>query len=87
VCTYGAGFGATFLGSMGLGADGALVFNETLPEGASCPSNGEDAAGSAAVSCGQACTGRTDFNACFCPCFKNAVTGAGVSWGTSMTCS
>ena len=42
--------------------------------------------GPAAQLCATQCTSNGAFNACFCPCFKAAVTKAGLPWGASISC-
>ena len=40
-----------------------------------------------AVACASTCNTAPDFNGCYCPCFKNQVSAAGLTWADTITCT
>lgn len=89
-CSYSANFGVAFAGDVELGTDGPhLYLNTTAPE-ATCaadPNNSGGITNAAAVACASTCNTAPDFNGCYCPCFKNQVSAAGLKWADTITCS
>ena len=86
-CQYGAGYSFSFDQQL---KQGVAAGNLTSPA-AECPSSGGQrydlAVAQAANICSTNCVGSSDFNACYCPCFKGKIEGLGLSWGFVMSCN
>lgn len=96
-CHYGGGFDFTFSGVATAVADETLNATEVerrreeLREEAAivCPTDRYDRiTSSAARACNAQCAGKPSYyNSCYCPCFKNHIENAGLSWGYTMACA
>ena len=92
---FGAGFGFQFA-PVSLGPDlAATNASATTPKqhadgNMQCAATFKapaSAVGTTARACSTECVPQSDFNACFCPCFKSKLGAAGVTWASSISCT
>lgn len=101
-CHYGGGFGFEFEGVVVLVEERLAAENSTVAEkglrafslnsteAAAMPelrAENSNPSGDAAKLCSSQCGGHSDFyRSCFCPCFKDRIIAANLSWGKTISC-